>query len=325
VACTPWRAPEKVGSRGAGERGHGRCIPLTRSESTFTSGELPKMKKLSRLLPVVALLASSSAFATPSTVFWTPATTYVQPYAVPHITYDTYVAEKKGFQNDYGLTLGILPFEKLQAEIGVDSFMPGLQSASLLLNGKIGIPENALGDGIPGLSAGVFGVGFKSGISDYNILHAEIGKTFGALGNVTVGGYYGVGLDLLGSDGNKTQGGFIGSYTSPDINLNLPGLNKIVLMADIQTGKNAFGAVGGGIGLYFTPSIDILTGPVFFFDSSATTQIAAPAPARFAGGNPDWLWTVQLDVDFDLRPAKPAATPAATPAAAAPSAEPTKS
>jgi hypothetical protein len=283
------------------------------------------MKKLSRLLPVLALFASSSALATPSTVFWTPATTSVQPYAVPHITYDTYVAEKKGFQNDYGLTLGVLPFEKLQAEVGVDSFLPGLASASLLVNGKIGIPENALGEGIPGLSAGIFGLGFKSGISDYDILHAEIGKTFGALGNVTVGGYYGVGLDLVGSNGSKTQGGFIGSYTSPDINLNLPGLNKIVLLADIQTGKNLFGAAGGGVALYFTPSIDIITGPVFFFDSGVTTQLAAPAPARFGGGNPDMLWTVQLDVDFDLRPAKPAASPAAAPAAAAPAAEPTKS
>jgi hypothetical protein len=277
------------------------------------------MKKLLRLLPLLALFGSTTALATPSTVFWTPATTYVQPYLVPHLTYDTYVSEQSGFQNDYGLTIGILPFEKLQAEVGIDSFMPGLQSASLLLNGKLVIPEGAFGGNMPGLSAGIFGVGFKSGLSDYDILHAEIGKTFPAIGNITVGGYYGVGLDLLGSDGNKTQGGFIGSWTSPDINLNLTGLNKIVLLADIQTGKNLFGAVGGGISFYFTPAIDVITGPVFFFDSGTTTQLPAPSPANFGGAKSDWLWTVQLDVDFDLRPAKPAAP------AAAPAAEPAKS
>jgi hypothetical protein len=270
------------------------------------------MKKLSQLVCLATLLGSAAtARATPSTTFWTPATNYIQPYLVPHITYDTYVAEKKGFQNDYGLTIGLLPLEKLQAEVGIDSLMPGLASANVLLNGKIGLPENALGEGIPGLSAGIYGLGFKSGVSDFDILHAEIGKTLPVIGNLTVGGYLGVGSDslFLSSTGDKNKAGLMASWTSPDININLPGLNKIVLLADVQTGKNAFGAVGGGIGLYFTPTIDILTGPVFFFDSNRTTQL--PGPGLITGPtNPDWLWTVQLDVDFDLRPAKPAASPA---------------
>jgi hypothetical protein len=278
------------------------------------------MKKLTRLLPLLALFSASTALATPSTVFWTPATNYTQPYLVPHITYDTYVAEQKGFQNDYGLSIGLLPFEKLQAEVGVDSLLPGLASANLLLNGKLTIPEGAFGAFIPGLSAGIYGLGFKSGLSDFDILHAEIGKTFPLIGNLTVGGYVSVGSDalFLSSTGDKQKAGFIGSWTSPDITINLPGLNKLVVMADVQTGNNAFGAVGGGLGIYFTPSIDILTGPVFFFDSNRTTQLAGPFIVA-GPNNPDWLWSVQLDVDFDLRPAKPAATPTA------PAAEPTKS
>ena len=33
--------------------------------------------------------------------------------------------------NDYGLTIGVLPFEKLQGEVGVDLFLPGyVQKAS---------------------------------------------------------------------------------------------------------------------------------------------------------------------------------------------------
>ena len=50
------------------------------------------------------------------------------------------------------------------------------------------------------------------------------------------------------------------------------------------------GAVGGGVGFYFTPSIDVLTGPVFFLDRDFYR----------ASYGTDWLWTVQLDVDFDL-------------------------
>ena len=117
-----------------------------------------------------------------------------------------------------------------------------------------------------------------------------------------------VDVDLLGSDGSKTQGGFMASWTSPDIVLNLPGLNKIVVIGDVQTCKNAFGAAGGGGSLYFTPSIDIITGPVFFFDGKTTTQLQGPLIG--ATQNSSWLWTVQLDIDFDLRPAKPAQTPA---------------
>jgi hypothetical protein len=303
------------GTRGAIRAAH----PLA-----FRTGET-SMKKLAHLLAACALLgAATTARATPSTTFWTPATNYVQPYLVPHITYDTYVSERSAFQNDYGLTVGVLPYEKLQAEVGVDSFMPGLATNNLYLNGKLAIPEGAFGEYMPGVSGGIFGLGFKSDVSDFDILHLELGKTLPYIGNLTVGGYYGLNEKLLvSSSGSTERAGFMASWTSPDININLPGLNKIVFMADLMTGKNAFGAAGGGIGLYFTPSIDILTGPVFFFDSNTTTQLTGPGfPAGIA--RPDWLWTVQLDVDFDLRPAKPAQTPAAAQPPAS-NAEPQKS
>ncbi len=271
------------------------------------------MKKALQLLALGAILASATAaHATSSTTFWTPATTYVQPFAVPHITYDTYVSETSALQNDYGLTLGVLPFEKLQAEVGIDSFLPGLAKSNFYLNGKLAVPEGAFGAYFPGISAGIYGVGLKSDVSDFNILHAEIGKTFPLIGNLVVGGYYGLNDKLMiSSTGEKNQAGFMAAWTSPDLVINAPGLNKIVFLADVQTGKNAFGAVGGGIGLYFTPAIDILTGPVFFFDSGATTQLPGPG---ISANKPDWLWTVQLDIDFDLMPAKPAPAPAAEPA-----------
>ncbi|HET9599694.1 MAG TPA: hypothetical protein VFP65_29235 [Anaeromyxobacteraceae bacterium] len=264
------------------------------------------MKNVLRVLALAAFVCSAtSAHATPSTVFWTPATTYVQPYTVPHITYDTYVAERSGLQNTYGLTLGVLPFEKLQGEFGIDSFLPGLQASNVFLNAKLGVPEGAFGEWFPGISAGIYALGFKSDVSDFDILHAEIGKTFPVIGNLTVGGYYGLNSKLMvSSTGETQQGGFMASWTSPDINIGVTGLNKIIFLADVQTGDNAFGAAGGGIGIYFTPSIDILTGPVFFFDKNATTQLPGPGFSTFS--RPDWLWSVQLDVDFDLRPAKPA-------------------
>ena len=64
-----------------------------------------------------------------------------------------------------------------------------------------------------------------------------------------------------------------------------------------MTGNNAFSAAGGGIGVYFTPAIDVITGPVFFLN-----RYAQPAQSNM-------MWTVQVDVDFDLgakAPAEPA-------------------
>jgi hypothetical protein len=250
------------------------------------------MKKALKAVAAAAVLATApAAWATSSTAFWTPATTYVQPYLVPHITYDSYVAEKGGLQNDYGLTVGVLPFEKLQGEIGVDSFMPGLAKNNLYLNGKLVIPEGAFDKLQPGVSVGVLGVGFEKDVTDFNVLHATVAKTFPVVGNVAVGGYYGLNDKLLvSSDGKKQQGGFMAAWTSRDIVLDLPGLQKIIFLADVQTGNNVFGAWGAGIGLYFTPAIDLLTGPVFFNDSDLMKN---------AYGS-DFMWSVQLDVDFDL-------------------------
>lgn len=246
---------------------------------------------LKAAVAAAVLTAAFAARATSSTTFWSPATTYVQPYLVPHVTYDSYVAEKGALQNDYGLTIGFLPFEKLQGEVGVDSFLPGLAKKNVYLNGKLVIPENAFSSYQPGISFGVVGAGLEKDVSDFNILHAEIGKTFPIVGNLVVGGYYGLNEDLLVSfDGKKQQAGLMAAWTSPDLVVNLPGLTKVNFIADLQTGKNVFGAWGAGIGLYFTPAIDILMGPVFFNDKDL---------AKNTFGT-DFMWSVQLDIDVDV-------------------------
>lgn len=247
------------------------------------------MKKASRALVVAALLGTAShAAATPSTTWWTPATTYVQPYLVPHLTYDTYFGEGGSYPIDSGLTIGILPFEKLQAEVGFDLNYPGLTKNGLLLNAKLGVPEGAFGDWFPGISGGIYGLGLKKDVSDYNLLHAEIGKTLGALGTVTVGGYLGNEKLLLDETGAKANTGFLAAYLSPDVAVGLPGLAKVNFFADLQTGKSAFGAWGLGIGLYFTPAIDLLAGPVFFLNEKVQ-----PGQAKM-------MWSLQIDVDVEL-------------------------
>lgn len=251
-------------------------------------------KALKAALAAALISTATSAWATPSTAFWTPATTYVQPYLVPHLTYDSYFGEPGAYPINTGITIGVLPFEKLQAEIGFDLNYPGYTQNGFYLNAKIGVPEGALGDGLPGLSIGVQNVGFKKDVNDYNLFHGEIGKAL-PIGTIAVGGYYGVSKVLMvdPTNGKKQQAGFMGAYTTPDLTLNMPALSKLNFTLDGMTGKNGFGAVGGGVGIYFTPAIDILAGPVFFLNKDAQPGAAS------------WLFSVQLDVDVDLL-AKPA-------------------
>jgi hypothetical protein len=261
------------------------------------------MKRALEAVVLAALLGTATAaHATPSTTFWTPATTYTQPYLVPHITYDTYVAEKGQLQNDYGLTMGVLPWEKLQGEVGFDVFLKGLPNAAkdnaptytvdnFYLNARLTLPENAYSSYQPGLSVGIQSVGFTTNYSNYNHLHGTIAKTFPYVGNLAVGGYYGLNDKLyLSSSGKTERSGFMAAWTSPDINVKLPGIDKIIFLADYASGDNAFGGGGVGIGIYFTPSVDILTGPVWFNDSALFKSTYGT----------DFMWTIQLDVDINL-------------------------
>jgi hypothetical protein len=145
------------------------------------------MKTIARILAACVLaLSAQSAWATPSTLFWTPATTYIQPYLIPHITYDTYFNDKANYPMDLGLTMGILPFEKIQAEVGLDFFFPywGPQNAlflspagALQLNAKVGLTEGAFGDWFPGIAGGIYGVGVNQA-TQFDVLYGLVGKTF---------------------------------------------------------------------------------------------------------------------------------------------------
>ncbi len=241
---------------------------------------------------ILAAALSQTACATPSTTFWAPSTPFVQPLGVLHVTYDTYFGSRAAYPIDMGLTMGVLPWKGLQSEIGFDLLYPSIAGSDaigvpLILNAKIGAPEDTYFKGQPGWSVGIFGAGLKKGFNDQNVLNAMIGKALPHVGAASIGGYYALNDDLFRSaDGTVARSGLMAGWLSPSIDV--PRLDKIVLAWDIQTGKNALGATGGGAYLYSTPAIDLLIGPAFFFEDELQ-----PAGSKS-------LWTVQLDVDLDL-------------------------
>jgi hypothetical protein len=284
------------------------------------------MKRLGRIIiPIVflSLLVEGTVFATPSTTYWTPATSDVQPFNVWHIGVDNYFrlaqseeerlnVQAGSFFTDVGLTVGVLPYEKLNLEVGIDLLLPGrlahpsLRSlgSQFLFNAKFGIPEGALARWSPAFNVGIFNVGTIGQITNMNILDFIVGKSLGPLGRIHAGGYYGNPDSALMREGGCKPGntGRVACIAGASGELaNSGGMvgydygfwkvkdkagneyNKWIFAADYASGKNFIG--GGGFGIYhfFNKDISLLTGPVWFNDHVINGQ---------------WKWTVQLDINY---------------------------
>lgn len=250
-----------------------------------------KSRKIGMIL-LTLIFAPLAALATPSTTYWSVTTAGCQAYNVPHVSYDTYFAQVpagSAYPIDLGLTMGILPYEKIQAEIGFDSLMPAQDP--LYGNAKICTSESSLFDGSPGIGVGIYNVGFKKDVNDYGqIYYAVLQKTITSAGGyVALGAYQGPNETLFtNSDGQKVQTGILAAIASPDIHIGKKGLRKINFVADVQTGKNFVGAWGFGSNIYFADNVSLLTGPVFFFDKSVQP------------GGREQMWSMQLDIDIPL-------------------------
>ena len=256
------------------------------------------MKKilLATIASVLTLAAATAAMATPSTTYWTPMTLDIQSYKVTHIGIDNYFTISKqkdsgdqgAFPTDVGLTIGVLPFEKIQMEVGVDALYPSDDPYSF--NVKVGAPEDVLFKFSPALQVGVFGVGTNSkkgtNRTDQNVLYGVIGKSIPFLGRVSVGPYIGNKDVLVDANGKKENTGVMvaldhGFLPTKDAEGN--EYCKVVFAADYTSGKNAIGAGGVGIYYFFTKNISLLTGPVWFNEKAI---------------NGAWKWTTQLDINL---------------------------
>jgi hypothetical protein len=237
---------------------------------------------------VVGLAALPAvAAATPSTTYWAPSVATCQAKGVPHVTYDTYFGKNAAYPIDTGITIGILPSDKVQAEVGYDTLFPGNNPTQFYLNGKICLAENSFGKGMPAVSFGVYNVGFKKDVTSYNVLHVMAQKSLPIGGYLAGGVYFGTNDALFtNSEGEVAKTGAMIGWASPDIKVGVKGLSKITVIADVQTGKNVLGGGGVGLDFYFNDYIALIVGPVFYFDKALQ-----PGGART-------LWTTQVDIDI---------------------------
>lgn len=223
------------------------------------------------------------AYATPSTQIWIPSTD-IQPYKKVHFGLDGYIKTKS--QNgateptitNLGLTTGVLPFEKIQLEVGIDYRDTGGEHVyPLLFNAKLGTPEGALFEGAPALAIGGYDFGTKSEVTDYNIFYGLIAKTLGKVGRLSAGYYTGNKDLLVDIDGNKDNDGVLLSWdrTISEISDNLWAA------IDYQGGDNGYGALSFGVAWKFAPNIGVIFGYDIYNESTYKPTA-----------------TVQLDIDF---------------------------
>jgi hypothetical protein len=245
--------------------------------------------------------APTLAMATPSTTYWAPSVATCQAKYVPHVTYDTYYGKgtpppgegAPTYPIDTGLTMGVLPWDKVQAEVGYDVLLPSTDPVVAFLNGKVCTPESSLFKGSPAISAGIYNAGFHKDITGYNALYLTFQKALPVGGYISAGLYHGMSDKLFtNSDGKVVKTGALVGWASPDVKIGLKGLQKLVFAADVQTGKNVLGGGGAGVYVFFNDYISLLAGPVFYTDSQVQP------------GGSQHLWTTQLDVDIPLGKAK---------------------
>ncbi|MDP2335319.1 MAG: hypothetical protein Q8N05_02495 [Bacteroidota bacterium] len=235
----------------------------------------------------------NAALATPSTIIWIPSVDF-QTFKTMHLGIDNYIRAEKdnGIRGagiyDFGLTLGVLPFKKIQAEIGIDFLSMGdnvYDDHPLYFNAKIGTPEGALFKIAPAIAFGAYNIGTKGNLTNYNIFYGVVAKTLPIVGRLSVGYYMGNEKLLLDSKGAKANSGILASWDRPMKEIS----DKLWFAVDYQGGNNYLGALNVGFSWAFSSNVSIIFGYDIYNDSKTLYNSVNTNKNTF---------TTQLDINF---------------------------
>lgn len=231
-----------------------------------------------RALSIIAasvLWFGSAASATPSTFIWIPSTD-LQPFLNLHFGWDAYLnLRDNGLVSDGYLTMGVLPFKRIQAEVGVDyRDFSGFHTYPWLFNAKIGTPEDALFKYQPAFVVGAYDFGTREFDRNanfgtkFNIIYALLGKTIGKLGRVNVGPYVGaVGVNkaVFAAVSDPKVIDDVGVMAAWDRTMNEIS-PKLWLSVDYQSGRSSYGALSFAFAWSFSPNVSVIYGVDFYND-----------------------------------------------------------
>ncbi len=234
------------------------------------------------------VLSFKFVYATPSTHIWSPSTD-VQPYKKWHITSDFYVPTESNADGsrantitNFGLTVGVLPFKKLNMELGFDhkSGYGNLDKYPMYFNTKLGIPEDTYGKFFPAVAVGIYDVGTENDKTDNNVIYGKFGKTV-ALGDLSLGrfslGYFSGNSQLLTYNTKKDNDGVLICWERTMTEIS----DKLWLSVDYQGSKSSYGALNLGASWKFADNVSAILG----YDIYNNQELAN-------------TFTLQVDIDF---------------------------
>jgi hypothetical protein len=231
---------------------------------------------------------AASAHATASTHIWAPSTD-VQAFKKLHLTADFYIPTEKNSDGsrantitNAGLTIGILPFKKFNAEVGFDhktGYGP-LDDFPMYFNAKVGIPEDAFGKFFPAFAVGMYDIGTKEDRTDYNVFYVKFAKTMKSgetnLGRLSAG-YFRGNKKLLVHGGKSDNDGVLLAWERVMSEIS----DKLWLCVEYQGSRSSYGAMNYGFSWKFADNVSA----IFGYDIYNNVDLAN-------------TFTVQVDIDF---------------------------
>jgi hypothetical protein len=152
-------------------------------------------------------------------------------------------------------------------------------------NAKIGMPEGAMFKGSPAIAIGVYNIGLKKNLTDFNILYGVVAKTIPVFGRVTFGYYAGNKKVLVDENLNRANTGLLLSWdrTMSEIS------DKLWLAVDYQGGKNYLGALNIGASWAFSKNVSVILGYGIYNNKNAYYNTSNQNASTF---------TAQVDINF---------------------------
>ena len=242
----------------------------------------------------LCVLTASIAAATPSTQVWIPSTD-VQAYKTVHLNFDTYLRANTNDDGSrtapvvvIGPTVGLLPYGKIQAELGFDVINAGgdADKHPLYFHGKVGTPEDSLFKFSPAVAVGGYNFGTKSGdarngelATNQDLVYGLVARTFPGIGRLSAGYFTGNRKVLLDENGNSDEKGVLLSWDRTMTEIS----DKLWVAVDYQGSKSYMGALSFGASWAFAKNVSMLLGYDIY--------------NRKATGGENTV-TLQLDINF---------------------------
>ena len=259
---------------------------------------MKNMVKIFSLAMMFVVTAAGAALATPSTQIWIPSTD-IQAFKTVHLGIDNYfrastnpslASGRDANVLDIGPVVGILPFEKLQAEVGFDYLVTANNpndSHPFSGNFKVATPEDSLFKFSPAFAVGMYNIGPtnyekpRAGAiaSGQNITYALLARTLPIVGRISAGGYHGSQRALLDKDGKSANDGVLVSWDRTMTELT----DKLWVAVDYMGGNNVDGSVNFGVSWAFSKNVSVIFGYDIYKDKG------------LAGAN---TFTTQLDINI---------------------------